>query len=280
MVHGAWHSSAHWAATQRYLVRLGLDSIAVDLPGHGVNAPIPSSYLLAGQPGLESQKSAVADVTMQDSADVILSEVTDLHSRGRRIVVVAHSAGGGPASLAAEQAPEMVDRLVYLSAFVPAGRPRFTDYINADENVVAAKIPMVGEPSELGAHRINPFDEDPTVLEAVRYAFLDDLPDDAPSGWRQLLHPDEPFSSLTAPVVVSAQRWGQIPRTYIRLTDDRALPPVTQDLMIAEADEAYPEQRFDVRDLTGGHSPFVTRPAELAALLADVALKSADYPAV
>ncbi|MDT0461107.1 helix-turn-helix domain-containing protein, partial [Streptomyces sp. DSM 41527] len=31
-----------------------------------------------------------------------------------------HSAGGGPASLAAERAPELVDRIVYLSAFVPA----------------------------------------------------------------------------------------------------------------------------------------------------------------
>ncbi|MFE7543711.1 hypothetical protein [Streptomyces platensis] len=37
---------------------------------------------------------------------------------------MAHSAGGGPASLAAETAPHLVDRLVYLSAC--GRRPRLS----------------------------------------------------------------------------------------------------------------------------------------------------------
>lgn len=129
-VHGAWHSSGQWAATQRALAGRGAASVAVDLPGHGFDAPLPSGYLLPGQPGLLTEKSPLASVTMDDCAEVVLDTLRQVR-RYRSVVLVAHSAGGGPASLAAERAPELVDALVYLSAFVPAGRPRFVDYLGS-----------------------------------------------------------------------------------------------------------------------------------------------------
>lgn len=269
-VHGAWHSSLHWAATQRALASLGVASIAIDLPGHGLDAPMPSGYLSPGQPGLATEKSALADVTMQDAAAVLTETLVGVRDRFGRVIVVAHSAGGAPASQSAEQAPDLIDQLVYLSAFVPAGRPRFTDYIGAEENAGAVQLPMVGDAAELGAHRINPLSPDSAVIDVIRTAFLNDLPLGAPEGWRHLLHPDEHFASLTAPVVVTPSRWGCIPRTFIRLTDDMALPPVTQDLMISEADQITPDAPFKIRSLPGGHSPFVVRPAELAGLLAEI----------
>lgn len=276
LVHGAWHSSLHWAPAQRRLATLGIPSLAVDLPGHGINAPVPSGYLTAGQPDLAVEKSAVAHVTLEDSARALTDTLSGLRAHVTRLVVVAHSAGGGPASLIAERAPHLVDHLVYLSAFVPAGRARFSEYINAPENASAVTLPMVGEPNELGAHRINPLSSDPAVLEAIRRAFLSDLPSDAGEAWRHVLHPDEPLESLTAPVKVTPERWGGIPRTYIRLVDDQALPVATQDLMVAEADRVTPDAPFQVRSLPGGHSPFVTRPGELADLLAAVARR--DQP--
>ncbi|WP_208025884.1 alpha/beta fold hydrolase [Amycolatopsis acidicola] len=44
-VHGAWHSSGQWAATRRALAGLGAASVAVDMPGHGFDAPLPSDCL-------------------------------------------------------------------------------------------------------------------------------------------------------------------------------------------------------------------------------------------
>jgi pimeloyl-ACP methyl ester carboxylesterase len=120
LVHGAWHSAVHWATTQRFLAHHGLASVALDLPGAGLDAPVPSGYFRPGQPGLTSEKSALSDVTMQDTTDVILDALVGARTRYRNVVLVAHSAGGSPASAAAEQAPELVDRLVYLSASVPA----------------------------------------------------------------------------------------------------------------------------------------------------------------
>ncbi|MGV9293478.1 alpha/beta fold hydrolase [Amycolatopsis sp. NPDC003676] len=276
LVHGAWHSALHWTSTQRSLARHGLASVAVDLPGSGLDAPVPSGYFLPGQPGFASERSALRDVTMQDSTDVVLDALVSARTRYRNVVLVAHSAGGAAVSAAAEQASELVDRLVYLSAFVPGGRPRFADYIEAKENAGAVQVPPVGDPAELGAIRINPLSPDPAVAGVIRRAFLDDLPEGSPESWRQFLHPDLPFANFTTPVPVSAARWGRISRSYVRLADDLALPPATQDLMIAEADRLTPENPFRVHSLPGGHSPFVTRPDELATTLAVAALRRSD----
>jgi pimeloyl-ACP methyl ester carboxylesterase len=219
---------------------------------------------------LETERSTVADISLHDGASMLTNVLAGLRAQVNRLVVVAHSAGGGVVSLAAEQAPQLVDQLVYLSAFVPAGRPRFTDYHKAPEWASAIKFPMVGEPAELGAYRINFLSTDPAVIESLRMALLGDLPAGVADGWRQFLHPDEPLESLDATVEVTAGRWGRIPRAYVRLIDDMAFPVAAQDLMIAEADRFAPDEPFTVHSLPGGHSPFVTRPVELAELLAAV----------
>ncbi|MGW7533194.1 alpha/beta fold hydrolase [Amycolatopsis sp. NPDC054798] len=273
LVHGAWHGALHWSPAQRALGRHGLASIAVDLPGSGLGAPVPSGYFQPGQPGLATEKSALCDLTLQDGADVVLDALVSARTRYRNVVLVAHSAAGSVVSAAAEQAPELVDRLVYLSSFVPAGRPRFADYIEAEENAGAVQVPPIGDPAELGAIRINPLSPDQAVTEVIRRAFLNDLPADAPDSWRQFLHPDHPFSHFVTPVPLSAERWGRLPRTYVRLTGDLALPLATQDLMISEADQVTPDNPFQVRSLPGGHSPFVVRPAELATMFAGIALQ-------
>ncbi len=265
-VHGAWHSSQHWAATQRALAARGTAGIAVDLPGHGMTAPLPSGYLLPGQPGLAGEPSALAGLTTDVLVDAVVAELAEVRRRFARVVVVAHSAGGGPASAAVERHPDLADHLAYVSAFVPAGRPRFHDYAADPVNAGAVHPPRVGDPDVIGAFRINPLSADPAEVEAIRRAFLTDWPADRP-GWRLTLHPDGPVASLAGAFPVTAGRWGRVPRSYLRLTGDRALTPVTQDLMIAEADRLTPNNPFAVHSLPGGHSPFVTRPAELAELL-------------
>ncbi|WP_220448056.1 alpha/beta hydrolase [Nonomuraea diastatica] len=266
-VHGAWHSSGQWAATQRALAGLGAASVAVDLPGHGFGAPLPTGYLLPGQPGLFTEKSRLATVTMDECAEAVVDTLRQVR-RYRTVVLVAHSAGGGPTSMAAEKAPELVDRMVYLSAFVPAGRPRFFDYLGAPENAtVLGRGLSLGDPEALGAVRINPLSADPAYLEELRQTHYHDTPLDQFDRWRSVLSPDLPLAIPTAPVTLTAERWGRIPRTFLRCADDRALTPATQDLMIAEADDAYPGNPFSARSLPGSHSPFAARPGELAAAL-------------
>lgn len=181
-VHGAWHSSGQWAATQRALAGLGAASVAVDMPGHGFDAPLPTGYLLPGQPGLLTEKSQLATLTMDDCAEAVLSVLHQVRHH-RTVVLVAHSAGGGPASLAAERAPELVDRIVYLSAFVPGGRPRFFDYLGSPENATALGQNLnLGDPEALGAVRINPLSPDPAYLDELRETHYHDTPWTASTG--------------------------------------------------------------------------------------------------
>lgn len=267
LVHGAWHGSGHWAATQRALAGLGAASVAVDLPGHGFGAPLPTGYLLPGQPGLLTEKSRLATVTMDECAEAVVETLRRVRHY-RSVVLVGHSAGGGPLSLTAEKAPRLVDRMVYLTAFVPAGRPRFFDYLGSPENATALGQGLnLGDPGALGAVRINPLSTDPAYVEELRQTHYHDTPLDQFDRWRSVLSPDLPLAIPTSPVTLTAERWGSIPRTFLRCADNRALAPTAQDLMIAEADEAFPGRPFTVRTLPGGHSPFAARPDELAAAL-------------
>ncbi|MFD7922060.1 alpha/beta fold hydrolase [Streptomyces sp. NPDC059740] len=269
LVHGAWHSSGQWAPTQRALAGLGAMSVAVDLPGHGFDAPLPTGYLQPGQPGLLTEKSQLATLTFDDCVQSILTTLRRVRHH-RTVVLVAHSAGGGPASLAVERAPELVDRVVYLSAFVPGGRPRFSDYLGAPENASAlGRHLALGDPGALGAVRINPLSADPAYVEELRQTHYHDTPLDRFDRWRSALSPDLPLAIPTTPVALTGARWGRVPRTFLRCAEDRALPPAVQDLMVAEADQAFPAHPFTVRTLPGSHSPFAARPRELAAALAE-----------
>jgi hypothetical protein len=54
---------------------------------------------------------------------------------------------------------------------------------------------------------------------------------------------------------------GSVPRTYVRLLQDRSLTLETQDRMIANLEPC------DVVDLDAGHMAMITQPEALAALL-------------
>lgn len=235
--------------------------------GQGFDAPLPSGYLLPGQPGFTTEKSALAGLTMDECAESILATLREVRRHHPTVVLVSHSAGGGPASLAAETAPELVDRLVYLSAFVPAGRPRFLDYLSSPEQTSTGRSLSVDDAEGLGALRINPVSEDPAYVEKLRQSYYHDLPAERFARWRLALSPDLPLSLPTTPVRLTADRWGRLPRTFVRLGEDRACPPAVQDAMVREADAFAPGNPFTVRELPGSHSPFAVRPVALAAAL-------------
>ena len=85
------------------------------------------------------------------------------------------------------------------------------------------------------------------------------------------LTPDDPLLPMIADARGTRDRWGRVPRTFIRCTLDNAIPIALQDRMIREADAFTPENRFEVKTLEAGHSPFASQPEQLAAILAGLA---------
>ncbi|MER7247848.1 hypothetical protein [Kribbella sp. NPDC000426] len=65
----------------------------------------------------------------------------------------------------------------------------------------------------------------------------------------------------------TVDRWGTVPRVYIRTTEDHTVPPALQDRMILEADAATPHNKFVVHTLHSSHSSFASMPDRLVSTL-------------
>ncbi|MFF8513337.1 alpha/beta hydrolase [Streptomyces sp. NPDC015492] len=157
------------------------------------------------------------------------------------VVVVAHSYGGMPVTEALGTAGN-VRRLVYLCAFqMEVGDSLLSSVrdtapwwweVHEPEGYVAAAEP----------ERVFYGDVEPELRRrAVGQIGLQSL------------------ASISQPLTRAA--WHMLPSTYVICTADDALSPLAQEVMSRRAQE--------VRRLDTSHSPFLSRPAELAALLGE-----------
>ncbi|UDY38094.1 alpha/beta fold hydrolase [Dermatobacter hominis] len=74
----------------------------------------------------------------------------------------------------------------------------------------------------------------------------------------------EPTGPATGTIRTTPERWGSVPRAYVRCDLDRAVHPDVQDRMVADVGVDV------VVEMAASHSPFLSRPDELARLLLDV----------
>ncbi|WNG54694.1 alpha/beta fold hydrolase [Archangium gephyra] len=267
LVHGAWHNALHWGRVARHLSGLGHRVVAIDLPGHGLNARFPSSYLTGERTKFAEEPSPQRDIRLDECATAVLDALKTLRGSSRPILV-GHSMGGTVITRVGELAPESVGRLVYLSAYCPVRLKKPSAYGALPEARTGyGDTLFVGDPARLGAVRINPRG-DAAYLEALRAAYYHDVDAQDFLPFALSLTPDLPASLWTSEVIATRERWGRIPRSYLRCTQDRALAPALQDLMIREADALTPANPFEQKTLETSHSPFASQPARLAELLA------------
>lgn len=229
LIHGSCHGAWCWRDLIPELTALGHRARAIDLPGHG------------------SDLTSIADITLQSYADAILSTIDT------PVTLVGHSMGGYPVSRAAEQAPEKIDRLIYLCAYVPKG-----DMTLAEMRREAPYQPLM--PAVIRAEDGKSFRIDPSMTRDVFYH-------DCPEGTEcyantrlcaQAVAPQETPCPLGA-------NYASVPRSYIRCMDDRTIPPEYQVTMT----EDWPAA--DVHEMPTGHSPFFADPGGLATLLSQIA---------
>jgi len=274
-VHGAWHGGWCWSEVVRLLAERGYPSLALDLPGHGITARLPQAYLQQPQSpaALASEVSPLAALTLNDYRDHTLKMLRGLvDDSDDRVILVGHSLGGATLSAVGEAAPELVKRLVYLTAFVPVTFNNVLAYLQ-QPNFASSQVPplFVADPAFVGCARINHRSADAAYVAADKSAFYGDVATPAFQAVANLLTPDEPIQAFTTPVVVTPQRWGRLPRTFIRCTEDRAIPITVQDQMIFDADGYTPRNRFQQKTLHTSHSAFAAAPQALTDLLISLA---------
>ncbi len=272
LVHSGWHSSSAWTPLLPHLLVAGHRPLAIDLPAHGLNALFPAGYLEAGQPGLAQAPSPVAGTTLEAAADATVRALQVLRSSGDRpIVLVSHSSSGAVATMAAEKEPDLVDHLVYVAAVVPTLMPTIAEYGALPEYGSPTMDGLVvSDPSSTGALRLNPRSTDPGYRDLLRTKMFADVDHDTFEAAANALVPDQPIRFISDSVEASAQRWGSIPRTFVLTLADRSLAPEIQRRIISDADTFASDHPFDVRELDSSHSPYLSQPGALAAIIHNV----------
>lgn len=231
LIHGAYHRAWHLHLLKAELERSNYPVTTIDLPFSNEDAP---------------QENA-----MSADTEAIKSVLETAASQSSSIVPVFHSYAGIPGSDAvaelSESAKEKVLRLVYLAAFIiPEGTALLTGSGGKTAPWVAltadGKFGHVPEPISPFYHDVEP-----------------ELAKEAAS--RCVKNSRSAFMETT-----KHAGWEAFPCTYVTCLDDRAVPPAVCKAMLDRLSE---EERMSwtFQESEGSHSPFLSRPAELAGLL-------------
>lgn len=271
LVHGSFCNSASWGPTIRELALRGHRALAVDLPGHGFGATVPTARALATQP------SGMAGIGTADDVAVVVDVVRRAREHGP-VVLVGTSRGGLTLTAVGNTAPELVDRLVYVSAWCCVDAT-VSEYSAGPENAQSL-LPHTGlaplaDPAAVGGLRLGWATDDEEVLDRLQTAILADGTREELLAFLHHMDLDETLSVDETATRADAATWGHIPRTYVRLTEDRAMPLALQDRFIAEADALTPDNPTDVRSLESGHVRFQIHPGGLVEILDGLAVTAA-----
>ncbi|MFF4393777.1 MULTISPECIES: alpha/beta fold hydrolase [unclassified Streptomyces] len=255
LVHGSGSNAYGWSPVAAELGLRGHRVVAVDLPGHGPGAYLPLSYQAPQDlERLRTEPSPIAGTTLADCAAHVAAAVRRAHRNGP-VVLAGQSLGGVTVNAAADLVPELISHLVYVSALCPSKRASVSELMATPEAATSYIFRMtpVPTPPELGVTRVNWRSNDPAFFQIAKEAMAADYSDAEVRAMLNILEPDESAAIGASDGRGLAHKWGGIPRTFVRFTEDRTLPLALQDLMIRDADETTPDNRFRVRSLAAPH---------------------------
>jgi pimeloyl-ACP methyl ester carboxylesterase len=194
--------------------------------------------------------SAAVELPMTGLEDDVAATVATLDRFGKPAVLVGHSYGGAVVTAAGEH--PHVRHLLYLAAFALAEGEsvgRALPELDIPPTGLGAALRFSGDGQEVSV--------DPALATDLFYA---DAPAVAAAAAVPRLRPVQRAVFRGVPATIG---WRHRPSTYVVCSDDRAVHP---DLQRAMAERATTRLEWP-----GGHSPLLTRPAQVADLIAAVA---------
>lgn len=230
LIHGAFHGGWCWTEVASRLQKNGHTVVAPDLPGAG------------------DDQTSLDDVTLGSAVDRVVETLRALEGPA---VLVGHSMGGVVITQAAARVPELVSRLVYLTAFRPNHGESLLDLTSLPEGAgdgVQSNITVDGEPP------IATFN-----LAQASTVFYNGVPED--TAQRAIGRLDrQPLAVFATPVDLDGVEIP--PQEYVVCTQDRAIMPALQNLMATRSPAR-------IHELEAGHSPFYSHPDQVVEILLD-----------
>jgi len=227
LLHGACLGGWLW---ERLEPQLDGPTLALDLPGRGASPADPKT------------------LTLDAAVDTVIAQIRDWGPS--RVTVAAHSMGGIFGLAIGARAPELVERLVFVSAVVPEhGKPMLSAMPPSQRLMVPFLLrfrPQSLKPPAGGVRRSlgNDLDEATTAWVAERVVA------EMPAYYRDPVQ----WDALPA----------TLPRCYVKtLNDQSGISETRQDRMAANLGTAA------VTEIESGHLPMLSKPDQLAAVLND-----------
>lgn len=225
-VPGAWHSAKVFAKVGAILDHAGYQTDYVELASYGPKKHLPNWD---------------ADV------ELIQQHITKAVESGRKAVLVGHSYGGIPAAEAIQPfgSHGAVAHLFLCCSFIiPKGATLISAFGGND-------LPWFRVSED--KLEVNPATPEDVFYNGLSHEQIADAMNDLKPHSYQVMH-----SPLTY------EGWRHVPTTYLYCSQDAAIPPHIQKLMVEETAKGV-----DIRTETceAGHSPMINRAEDVAAAI-------------
>ncbi|CAN5587961.1 hypothetical protein BH11BAC3_BH11BAC3_07060 [soil metagenome] len=232
LVHGAFADESAWGFVRNDLA-IHANVVVVNLPAHGID------LTPANKVSLNDYVKNVTDV---------------INAQPGKVTLVGHSMAGIVISEVAEKIPAKISKLVYVAAYLPRNGESMLQLSYKDAQS------KVGPAFEMNA--------DKTAATVRKDAIPEAICDDCPQYMKDILvkyHKEEPTKPMTEKLVLTAAKFGSVPKYYISTTKDYAVGYDLQQKMIKDNGNIK-----KVFTMNTSHLPFVVQPQLFVDMLTSI----------
>ncbi|HRH59075.1 MAG TPA: alpha/beta hydrolase [Chitinophagaceae bacterium] len=235
LVHGAFAGKYAWELVKPMLEKAGHKVVTFDLPAHGDDTTAPQN------------------ATFESYVNTVVQAI---NAEPGKVILVGHSMGGVVISAVAENIPAKIEKLIYLSAYIPKSGQSLQELAGIDaESLIGANLKFV--PDYSGAYL--PDD----ITEKV---FAGDCTEDI----KKLVVEKskgklEPLAAFQAKPLLTEEQFGSVAKYYIETLNDEGVSNKLQKQMVKDNGTIK-----KVYSLQCSHSAYFAKPDELAAILLEL----------
>lgn len=229
LVHGAWADESAWGFVRNQLA-VKANVVVVNLPAHGIDLTSPKQATLAGY----------------------VKTVTDaINQQPGKVTLVGHSMAGVVVSQVAERIPQKIEKLVYVSAYLPRNGE---DLLSLSKQDAQSRVGNALE-----------FNADYSAAKIKQDVIVPAVCADCPQFMQDVLvkyHKEEPAGPLGEKVALTRAKFGSVPKYYIHTTQDAAVGYELQKQMVKN--NGGIKKTFE---MATSHLPFVVQPQRFLEIL-------------